>query len=397
LDKDQPPGTPADQCQSGVIEAVLGTSSSSSAFPPTTALVLVSRSGRPVGYRGRLYSGIFCAAESPDLLPGWVLDVVWNQKPPPEEVCSERALLFTVLRCSSELALPSLPTPFCVAAPRTRIRRLMAYLVRCLDFDWSSPAKAGQRRQPGAGAFVSRLGRCCVAPNGRGNARSVSADSCGGCSSDGESPRGRPRGPGGPRSRGGSAKRGRSSERPSLAGYPPSGGRRSFGLRGRGEEDAVGPSGAMGRLRIDGSPAPLPSVVARPQVGAAARRAPARDRGTDAADASSGRREEATDFARGLDEDCVEILCGGTVVDSEASLATIRDFTWRRPGVELVLVYRRRSPRATPAGGGALAGAATTAASAPESAPPSPPLLTGSGQDEGDDERQRGSSPGPKE
>lgn len=41
------------------------------------------------------------------------------------------------------------------------------------------------------------------------------------------------------------------------------------------------------------------------------------------------------------DETWVEIVCNGTVVDPEMSLATVRDFIWKKPSAELLLCYRR--------------------------------------------------------
>mmetsp|Transcript_145734 Transcript_145734/g.369972 ORF Transcript_145734/g.369972 Transcript_145734/m.369972 type:complete len:1195 (-) Transcript_145734:30-3614(-) len=379
-DDDQPPGTPTDQQPGGgavAAEATAGVSSSSSAFPPATALVLVSRNGRPVGYRGRLYCGLFSASESPDLLPPWVVDVVWNQMPPPEELCGERALVFSLLRCPSELALPALPTPYCVAAPRTRVRRLMVYLVRALDFDWSAPANVVARRPSSAVSLVSRLGRCCVAPGGaRGGARSTSSDSWGSQSDGGDAlptnhggSHGTGQGGGGHgdgngsgggvrdgSGRGGSssARRSRGSKRDRPSSFSGSqasrsnassaGSRRHFGLRGRGEEDISGPSGVVGRVHIDGSPSPLPSVPAGVQQGGGS----GRNRSSGAAAslptvAGVSPGSSATAATVPPDERCVEILCNGAVMDPEMSLATVLDFIWKKPSAELVLMYRRAS------------------------------------------------------
>jgi len=344
-DDDQPPGTPADQ--GGLTEPPAGGSSSSS-FPPATALILIGRNGSTIGYRGRLYCGFFNGSESPELLPPWVVDVVWNQRPPPEELCGERTLMFSLARCPSEMALPLLPNAYCVATPRTRIRRLMGYLVRVLDFDWSTPAKSNARRPSSAVSLVTRLGRCCVAPASRG--RAASSDSCGSQSDGGDGEAGDV----GSSTRGSASRRNRGSsrERPgSLAGYhggsaqAAGGGRRSFGLR-RNEDEANGMSNnAIGRVRIDGSPAPLPSV-------------PAQGPG-------SGRRGTngpgmAPAGSMPPDESCVEILCNDCLVDPEMSLATVRDFIWKKTNAELVLCYRRAAR-----------------AVMPTSPPPPPPLLPG--------------------
>mmetsp|Transcript_16307 Transcript_16307/g.45135 ORF Transcript_16307/g.45135 Transcript_16307/m.45135 type:complete len:1166 (+) Transcript_16307:193-3690(+) len=370
-DDAQHPGMPTELGGGGggsALEAHAGGGSSSSSFPPATALVLVSRSGRPVGYRGRLYCGYFSASESPDLLPPWVVDVVWNQRPPPEELCGERALMFTLARCPSERVLPPCGCPFFVAVPRTRVRRLMIYLVRNLDFDWASPTKPTVRRPSSAVSLVSRLGRCCVAPGGgRGGTRSPSSDSWN-QSDGGESPRKDGNGGGGAEgggssgggggigsgggvrggssgggaggSRSGSARRGRGSASSQHTGAtPPSsaGTRRGFGLLGRSEDDAAGPVGAAGRVRIDGSPAPLPSVPAGAQPAGASGRRSGGGSGGSAANAC------ATDPGGAAlpDERCVEILCNGVVVDPDSSLATVREFVWKKPSAELMLTYRR--------------------------------------------------------
>lgn len=146
-DDDQPPGTPADQA--GPTELPSGGLSPFS-FPPATALVFVGRNGRTAGYRGRLYCGLFNGTEVPDLLPPWAVDVVWKQRQPPEELLGERTMMFSLVRCSDEMALPLLGTPYCTSAPRTPVRRLMHYIVRTLDFDWASPAKTTVRRPASA-------------------------------------------------------------------------------------------------------------------------------------------------------------------------------------------------------------------------------------------------------
>eukprot|EP00927_Polykrikos_kofoidii_P086293 TRINITY_DN9624_c0_g4_i1.p1 TRINITY_DN9624_c0_g4~~TRINITY_DN9624_c0_g4_i1.p1 ORF type:complete len:1073 (-),score=172.48 TRINITY_DN9624_c0_g4_i1:50-3226(-) len=355
-DDDQPPGTPADSV-GGVVEPPAGSTASPSSFPPATALMLVGRSGRAIGFRGRLFCGLFSGGEAPDLLPSWVVDVVWNQRPPPEDLCGERTMPFSVVRCSSEMALPALPTPYCLASPGMRVNRVMGYLVRALDFDWSSPAKNIGRRPSGAVSLVSRLGRCCAVPtSGRG--RAASGDSWGsqsdGC--DGGSPVVSPSvcgaSPVGGSSTGGS-RRGRSTSRERSVTFggqssSSSSARRPFGLR-RGEDDSHGVgNGVVGRVRIDGSPAPLPSVPAQ--------------------SAGSGRRgagpalEPVPGGHAPLDERYVEVLCNDELLDPDMTLATVRDFIWKRTSVELVLQYRR-----------------ATRVVMPSSPPPPPPLLPGSG------------------
>jgi len=345
-----PPGMPSDHT-SLTAEPMAG-SSSSLAFPPATALVLVSRSGRRVGHRGRLYCGLFNGSESPELLPPWAVDVVWNQRPPPEELCGERILMFTLARYPDELALPGMPTSYCVATPRTRIRRLMSYLVRTLDFDWSTPAKITARRPASAaGSLVSRLGRCCVVPAARG--RPGSADSWGSQSEGGDQPVGAPPRSGGQRLRGSSRERGGFvNGHHHSSGQGTSSGRRSFGLR-RGEDDGSGPGNSVvGRVRIDGSPAPLPSVPAGNHGGVG--------RSLKAPPEGGMVGTGADEPPLGVDERWVEVLCNDMPMDPEMSLATVRDFIWKKPSLELTLHFRRAA-RAT----------------LPTSPPPTPPLLPG--------------------
>jgi len=327
---DKPPGTPADQ--NGAVGPSGAAASSTpalagSGFPPATALVLVGRNGSSAGYRGRLYCGYFNGSETPDMLPPWVVDVVWHGRAPPEELCGARTLMFSLARCPSELALPALPVPYCVAAPRTRVRRLMGYLVRVLDFDWSTPAKTGARRPSSAVSLVTRLGRCCVAPASRG--RAISSDSWGSQSSDGGE------GNQGGRNTPSRWNRGTSRERQSSLGRSHGGSassasgsaRRTLGLR-RGEDEAGAGGGMAGRVRIDGAPTPLPSTTAG---------APNSSRSAGAAPAGTAATE-----GPGLPEDhCIEILCNDCLVDPDMSLATVRDFIWKRANAELVLCYRR--------------------------------------------------------
>lgn len=329
-DDDQPPGTPADQ--GGNTELPTGGFSAAS-FPPATALVLVGRNGRAAGYRGRLYCGLFNGTEVPDLLPPWAVDIVWKQRLPPEELLGERTMMFSLVRCSSEMSLPLLSTPYCASAPRTPVRRLMGYIVRTLDFDWASPAKTTARRPASAVSLVSRLGRCCTVPTTRG--RGGGGEQWNGQDS-GDSPplSSAPRGSS-------SSRRGRSSsqERSSGSGgqgnsSSSGGGRRSFGLR-RGDEEANGSgNGAYGRVRIDGSPLPVTSVQAQPH--GSTRRSGG---GSAAASLSGGAQP---------DERFVEILCNDVLVDPDMSLATVRDFVWRKPGHELVLQYRRAKRTVSP-------------------------------------------------
>lgn len=329
---DQPLGTPADQ--QGPTEQP-GGSMSVQSFPPATGLFLVGRNGRAVGYRGRLYCGLFNGTEAPELIPPWVVDVVWNQRAPPEELCGERMMMFTLTRCHSELSLPPLQTPFCAAAPRTQVRRLMSYLVRVLEFDWEAPAKPTARRQGSAGSFVARLGRCCTVPTARGRANS------GDWSSEGE-------GLQSARNSGERPARRNSASRERTAAYSSNSAsqRRAFGLR-RGEEEVGANIGLAGRVRIDGSPSPVPSV----QAGSSARRGG----GTSAAVSSGGAVP---------DERFVEIVCNDTLVDPDMSIATARDFLWRKPGHEMVLCYRRAARAVVPT----------------SPAPPPPLLSPGGGQ-----------------
>jgi len=274
-------------------------SSSSSTFPPATAIVCVSRSGRLVGFRGRLYCGYFSSQESPDLLPPWVVDVVWGNRAPPEELCGQRFLPFSLLRSSVEQNLPSLPNALCTATPRTRIRKVMLYLVRNLDFDWNSPVKPQVRRPSSAVSLVSRLGRCCVAPNAA-RGRSGSDDW-------GHSSRDSPHGSGPGRVEGGSRNRDRSHS--AGGGGNSAGGRRHFGLR-RNEEDGNA-GGGSGRVRVDLSPST----------------------------ALSDARNQCSENSYG-DEQHVEVLCHGAPVPPEMSLATVRDHVWKNPGAEMILTYR---------------------------------------------------------
>jgi len=351
-DDEQPPGTPSDQ--GGPAELPQG-SGAAPAFPPATALVLQGRNGRCAGYRGRLYCGLFNGSEVPELLPPWVVDVVWNQRPPPEELCGERAMMFSLVRCSSELALPALATPFCMAAPRTRIRRLMGYLVRALDFDWSTPAKSAVRRPSSAASLVTRLGRCCVVPTNRG--RAASSDSWGSQSDPGDTSGARSNTT--RRSRSSSRERSALHNQHSNTPASSSGVRRSLGFR-RGEEELPSATcGVAGRVRIDGSPPPLASVPAS---------SPGQGRkGAGASAASPAAGGDALP-----DERYVEILCHDQPIDPEMSLATVRDFIWKKGNTELVLCYKRAARAVVP------------------SPPPPPPLLPGSSAKE---QATNGSSP----
>jgi hypothetical protein len=64
------------------------------------------------------------------------------------------------------------------------------------------------------------------------------------------------------------------------------------------------------------------------------------------------------------DERFVEIVCNDSVVDPDMSLATVRDFLWRKPGHEMVLCYRRAARGVMPT----------------SPAPPPPLLSPGGGQ-----------------
>lgn len=333
-DDEQPLGTPTDPAAQ---THGPGGGASSFVFPPATAMVLVGRNGRAAGYRGRLYCGLFNGTEVPEQLPPWVVDVVWNLRSPPEELCGSRNMLFSLVRCPSEMCLPMLQTPYCVAAPRTHIRRVMSYLFRALDFDWTAPAKMTTRRSGSAASLMYRLGRCCTVPGAR--SRPSSADWSGAEDGSPES--------NGRRSSSSSSNSGRrrssSNRTPALYGQVSgsSGQRRSFGLR-RGEDEAnAPPSGATGRIRIDGSPPPLRSVPAH----------------------AAGKKGGLSPVG-GIppDDRCVEILCNDMIVDPDLSLATVRDFLWRKSGNELVLMYRRAKRVATP-----------------RSPAPPPPLLPGGG------------------
>lgn len=288
----------------------------------------------------------FNGTEAPELLPQWVVDIVWNQRSPHEDLCGERTFVFSLVRSAGEALLPALAVPYCVATPRTRIRRIMAYLVRTLDFDWTAPPKAVVRRPVSSDSLVMRLVGCCVAPASRG--RPSSTDSWG-SQSDGDG--------GGSNARGGGSSskgaRSPSRDRQGARGAPQgnaggsalggaSGSRRPFGLR-RGEDDCNGASvGLDGRMRVDGSPAPLASIPAQPQG--------AGRRGQDAA----GRPPSGVTNAP--DERCVEILCNDYLLDPDMSLATVRDFVWRRsfsgsggPPQELLLCYQRAPKIVKPA------------------------------------------------
>jgi len=84
----------------------------------------------------------------------------------------------------------------------------------------------------------------------------------------------------------------------------------------------------VGRVFIDGVPTPLPSTT----VGA-----PNSGRHTGAATAGTAETE-----GPGLPEEhCIEIVCNDCLVDPDMSLATVRDFIWKRTNAELVLCYRR--------------------------------------------------------
>jgi len=214
------------------------------------------------------------------------------------------------------------------------VRRLMGYLVRALDFDWSAPAKTTVRRPTGAVSLVTRLGRCCVAPGSRG--RAPSGDSWGSQSDGGEGEAGdvsgNARGSAPKRSRGSSRERPGNGHHGGSVGVA-SGTRRSFGLR-RNEDDPNGMgSNAAGRVCIDGSPAALPSVPA--QASNSGRR------GSNGAVVQPGGSTPP-------DENYIEIICNDFPVDPEMSLATVRDFVWKKPNAELVLCYRRASRAAMP-------------------------------------------------
>lgn len=266
-------------------------SSSSSALPPTTALVLTNRNVRAVGYRGRLYCGLFNGMETPDILPRWVVDIVWNQQPPPEELCGERTMAFQLLRCATEVALPSLPHhSFCLAAPRMRVRRLMGYLIRTLDFDWTSPTKSAGRRTGGL-SLVARLGRCCTVPSARQRHSSEETHS----KTDEHASAS---------ARSGSASRRNRAFTPTRTGYP------------RDDEDGFG-SGGANRIRVDGNGSGSPQS------------------------ASSGSRSRGGSPSAATNPRCVEVLCNDFPLDPEMSLATARDFVWRQMGKEMVLTYRR--------------------------------------------------------
>jgi len=228
----------------------------------------------------------------------------------------------------------------------------MGYLVHALDFDWMAPAKSPARRPGSRVSLVSRLGRCCSGPSSR--KRASSSDWSGQDGGDGSSGNA---GRGGSRSssrRRASSSRERAQALNNIQSNGPGGQRRSFGLRRGDEEAGGGPSGAAGRIRIDGSPAPLPSVSAQ----------------------TAGRQNGG-----GLapDERFVEILCNDFLVDADMSLATVRDFLWRKSGQELVLTYRRPKRVITPTSPappppllspGASNNAASPAAASPAAASP---------------------------
>jgi len=430
---DQPPGTPADrqpasqspgELQGGAGPLVHSSSSqsSSSSFPSATALLLCSRNGRATVGRGRLYCGFFCGSEAPEMFPPWVVDVVWHQRSPPEELCGERTMAFSLVRCPSEVALPILNHPRCQAAPRTRIRRLMNYLVSSLDFDWAAPpvhntsasgGGSGQKpprtsRPSSAVSLLARFG-CCTAPATRDRSRDRGAAAANGSSGDGSgasasggaasgNPGGR-RHSGGKRSRSNGANRGGSSA--SAADNCGGGGSSSrsrsspFTLRSGGGGQSAGRdedgSGAVGyggsdrggaaergssRVRIDGSPASL--HVAGDNSAQTSGRL---NNGASGASLPSG---AGCSPGASPDDRCIEILCNDEPLDPEMSLATVRDFVWKTPNAELVLRYRR-APRGNnsssgnalsqPQPGGVGVGSSSTgpAAAAVASSPPGTP------------------------
>eukprot|EP00929_Paragymnodinium_shiwhaense_P007249 TRINITY_DN111185_c0_g1_i1.p1 TRINITY_DN111185_c0_g1~~TRINITY_DN111185_c0_g1_i1.p1 ORF type:complete len:1151 (-),score=204.39 TRINITY_DN111185_c0_g1_i1:109-3561(-) len=319
---EQPPGTPSGLVN-GLAEALAFSRLSRTAFPPATAITLVGRSGRFAGFRGRLFCGFFSGNEVPDLLPPWVVDVVWNQRPPPEEFSGERSVQFTLMRGASDNAsLPNLASPYCVAAPQTRIQQVIGYLVSALDVDWASPvSKAASRGRPLSTGLVSRLGRCCAAPASSSRGRSSSGDSWS-SGQDGADDKG------GQRSRSSS----RGNDRRSSGRGGSSRARRPFSFGGRsGQDDSrFGGSGnVMTRVRIDSlRGAGTPSAPSLPAVAAAA-----------------GRGGNVATVGPAGEERLVEVYCHDKLLDAEMTLATVRDFLWKKGSQEMVLHYFRAAPR----------------------------------------------------
>lgn len=81
----------------------------------------------------------------------------------------------------------------------------------------------------------------------------------------------------------------------------------------------------VGRVRIDGAPSPIPSTAAGAAVAGTA----------------------ATEGPGLPEEHCIEILCNDCLVDPDMSIATVRDFIWKRANAELVLCYRRTNGSST--------------------------------------------------
>lgn len=232
--------------------------------------------------------------------------------------------MFTFTPFPTEVALPSLHTQYCMAPPRTRVHRLMNYLVRALDFDWFAPTKSPtqQRRPARAVSFAARLGRCCTVPVYCGrqgedteSEEGESEDTLSGSSSRWHSSGRRSRSSSVGRSTGGNG------QGNSIIG--PRG--RSFGLRRAEDRAEEEPPPANLRVHIDCSPTH------------ASRRSSSR--GSVPQFSQSG--EEMRDAATTQNECFVEILCNEIVIDPEWSLATVRDFVWGKTHPELVLQYRR--------------------------------------------------------
>merc|ERR1712039_576770 len=100
--------------------------------------------------------------------------------------------------------------------------------------------------------------------------------------------------------------------------------RRSFGLR-RGDDEAM--AGGINVIRVN-----IDSCIASQT----------------AAQTSANGSSGLSGGVHSADERFVELLCNDVVVDPEMSLATVRDFLWKRNTDEMVLCYRRGNGGSAP-------------------------------------------------